>query len=141
MLVFLGSSVNASNEEISTADYKISQNCNECPINITVHDAWDLLTDSGNGIQIPIDVRSEQEWNYGFIDTPFPECPRWYVYDEFQYNETFFEQSIIRPLIFHALPLKQLNNVAQRASKCELRSSCRRPRTVGTTARSTLAKL
>ena len=91
MLVFLGASVNASNEEISTANYKISQNCNGCPINITVHDAWDLLTDTGNGIQIPIDVRSEQEWNYGFIDTPYPECPRWYVYDEFQYNETFLQ--------------------------------------------------
>lgn len=89
MLVFLGASVNASNEKISTADYKISQNCNECPINITVHDAWDLLTDTGNGIQFPIDVRYEEEWNYGFIDTPYPECPRRYVYDEFQYNETF----------------------------------------------------
>ena len=91
MLVFLGTSVNADHEEISTADYIISQNCNECPINITVHDAWDLLTDTGNGIQIPIDVRSEQEWNYGFIDTPYPECPRWYVYEEFQYNATFLQ--------------------------------------------------
>ena len=50
----------------------------DCPINITVHEAWDLLTDTGNGIQIPIDIRSEEQWNESFIDTPWPEYPRWF---------------------------------------------------------------
>jgi rhodanese-related sulfurtransferase len=89
MLVFSGTIVNASNEKLSNTSQIILKNLNECPINITVHEAWGLLTDTGNGIQIPIDVRYEQEWNYGFIDTPYPECPIRYDYDEFQYNETF----------------------------------------------------
>jgi len=91
MLVFSGPIVNAGSKEILNKNEIIPQNFNECLINITVHEAWDLLTDTGNGIQIPIDVRSKQEWNSGFIDTPYPECPRWYVYDEFQYNVTFLQ--------------------------------------------------
>jgi rhodanese-related sulfurtransferase len=91
MLIFSGPIVNAENEEISNFNEIILHNFNECPINITVHEAWDLLTDTGNGIQTPIDVRYEQEWNYGFIDTPYPECPIRYDYDEFEYNVTFLQ--------------------------------------------------
>lgn len=43
--------------------------------NITVYEAWEFLNDTGNGIQIPVDVRTDGEWNAGFIDTPFPESP------------------------------------------------------------------
>ena len=91
MLVFSGIIVSAGSQEISNTNEIVLQNFNDCPINITVHEAWDLLTDTGNGVQIPIDVRYEQEWNYGFIDTPYPECPIRYEYDEFQYNASFLE--------------------------------------------------
>lgn len=43
--------------------------------NLTVLEAYDLLTDTGNGIQLPIDVRTDPEWEAGFIDTPYPESP------------------------------------------------------------------
>ncbi|MCJ7571509.1 MAG: hypothetical protein MUO82_06495, partial [Candidatus Thermoplasmatota archaeon] len=42
---------------------------------ITVDEAWDLLNDTSNGIQIPIDVRTEEEWKTEHIDTPSPENP------------------------------------------------------------------
>lgn len=64
------SPINGSNAKLTERE--------DCPINITVHEAWDLLTDTGNGIQIPIDIRSEEQWNESFIDTPWPEHPRWF---------------------------------------------------------------
>jgi rhodanese-related sulfurtransferase len=91
LLIFSGTIVNAGNVETSKFNEINLQNLDECPINISVHEAWELLTDTGNGIQIPIDVRYEQEWEYGFIDTPYPECPIRYDYDEFDYNETFLQ--------------------------------------------------
>jgi rhodanese-related sulfurtransferase len=45
---------------------------------ITPEEAWDFLSDTINGIQIPIDVRSPKEWLKKRIDTPFPEDPRRY---------------------------------------------------------------
>ena len=53
----------------------ISQNqCNGITyIYLTVYEAWELLNDTSNGIQTPIDIRSDEEWNEGFIDTPYPE--------------------------------------------------------------------
>ena len=43
---------------------------------ITVEEAWDLLTSTENGVQIPIDVRSEDEWRGERINTSFPEEPK-----------------------------------------------------------------
>jgi rhodanese-related sulfurtransferase len=43
---------------------------------ITVEEAWDLLNDTSNGIQIPIDVRTNNEWKSEHILTPKPENPR-----------------------------------------------------------------
>jgi rhodanese-related sulfurtransferase len=40
---------------------------------ITLEEAWDMLTDTGNDIQHPIDIRTDKDWNDGFIDTPYPE--------------------------------------------------------------------
>ena len=51
---------------------------NDDYINITPEEAWDLLKDTSNGIQIPIDVRMPDEWHLKRIDTPFPEYPRRY---------------------------------------------------------------
>ncbi len=45
-------------------------------IDITADDAWDLLSNTANGIQYPIDVRTTSEWKAERIDTPFPEYPR-----------------------------------------------------------------
>jgi rhodanese-related sulfurtransferase len=42
---------------------------------ITVAEAYTLLTDTSNGIQIPIDVRTIGEWRTERIDTPYPEFP------------------------------------------------------------------
>ncbi len=86
MLVTSGVSISATSEYLSYNS--MPQKLNDCPMNITVHEAWDMLTDTGNGIQIPIDVRRENEWNSGYIDTPWPECPIWYEKDLFQ-NETW----------------------------------------------------
>ena len=61
--------------------------------NITAGEAWNLLTDIGNGIQIPIDVRTNSEWNAEHIDTPIPENPRHYCLDLLQ-NETMLQKFI-----------------------------------------------
>ncbi len=55
--------------------------------NITVDDVWELCTDTGNGIQIPIDVRTENEWNSGYLNTPWPECTVWYCKDLLETEE------------------------------------------------------
>ena len=44
--------------------------------NLTVEETWILLNDTSNGIQIPIDVRTDPEWIYEHINTPRPEHPR-----------------------------------------------------------------
>jgi len=44
-------------------------------IDITVEEAWNLLNDTSNGIQIPIDVRTDGEWKSEHINTPKPENP------------------------------------------------------------------
>jgi rhodanese-related sulfurtransferase len=86
MLVSTGVSISATTNKYLTFD-SAPRIMNDCPINITVHEAWDMLTDTGDGLQIPVDVRRIDEWETGFIDTPFPESPIWYEKDLFQ-NET-----------------------------------------------------
>jgi rhodanese-related sulfurtransferase len=44
--------------------------------NLTVEETWDLLNSTSNGIQIPIDVRRDNEWISEHIDTPNPEYAR-----------------------------------------------------------------
>jgi rhodanese-related sulfurtransferase len=44
--------------------------------NINVTQAWELLSTTANGIQIPIDVRYDHEWIDQKINTPSPEHPR-----------------------------------------------------------------
>jgi carboxyl-terminal processing protease len=46
---------------------------------ITVEEAWNMLNDSSNGIQIPIDVRTDSEWKNEHIDMPPPENPIHYA--------------------------------------------------------------
>lgn len=40
---------------------------------ITVEQAYNSLTNTSNGIQIPIDIRTNFEWETAHIDTPYPE--------------------------------------------------------------------
>jgi rhodanese-related sulfurtransferase len=74
-----GLSVNvltARNEEIfNNFFYKSDVSINNY-IDINPEEAWDFLTDTSNGIQIPIDVRGTSEWLTERIDTPFPEDPK-----------------------------------------------------------------
>lgn len=96
MLVFSGVSVKAirdRNKQIfdTTNAMGDPQNFGNGIINITVYEAWELLTNTSNGIQIPIDVRTDEEWNEGFIDTPYPECPIHYCLDLLKENETLQE--------------------------------------------------
>ncbi|KYK29292.1 hypothetical protein AYK20_05700 [Thermoplasmatales archaeon SG8-52-1] len=79
IVLFIGMSLspisglkNKNSLQISSDLYK---NMEDCVINITVYEAWELLNDTSNGIQIPIDIRSDEQWNEGFIDTPYPENP------------------------------------------------------------------
>ncbi len=59
--------------------------------NITANETWYLCNDILNGRQKPIDVRRKDEWNAGFIDTPYPENPLWFILDDIK-NDT------IRPI-------------------------------------------
>jgi rhodanese-related sulfurtransferase len=86
MLVSAGISVNAKKSEYNNLN-SMSLGLNDCPINITVEEAYNMLTSTADGIQMPVDVRRADEWVTGFIDTPWPECPIWYIKDLFQ-NET-----------------------------------------------------
>ena len=62
--------------------------------NITVNQAWDLLTNTSNGIQIPIDVRYDNEWAAGHIDTPAPENPRHHCLCALSSDETILQAFI-----------------------------------------------
>jgi len=55
-------------------------------IDITVEEAWIMLNDPSpeNGIQIPIDVRTDDEWIIEHIDTPAPENPIHYPLEELE---------------------------------------------------------
>jgi rhodanese-related sulfurtransferase len=90
MLVFSGVTISATTNKFTDYESKTA-GFKECPINITVHEAWAMLTDTGDGIQIPIDVRYDYEWYAGFIDTPFPESPVWNTLDLLKNETTLLE--------------------------------------------------
>jgi rhodanese-related sulfurtransferase len=86
-LLLSGISVNADYKSVS--NISMPQKLNDCEIfNITVQEAYDLMTDTGNGIQHPIDVRYDYEWYTGFVDAPYPENTRWYCLDLLKDNVT-----------------------------------------------------
>jgi len=58
---------------------------------ITVEEAWNLLNDTSNGIQIPIDVRTDDEWKDEHIDTPPPENPRHHNFYEWDNENILME--------------------------------------------------
>ena len=61
---------------------------------ITVEEAWILLSNTSNGIQIPIDVRTDGEWKNEHIDTPPPENPRHYYLEDLK-NENKLQDFIL----------------------------------------------
>src|SRR4030042_3197991 len=63
-------------------------------ININVDEAYNLLNDISNGIQIPIDVRYDHEWVAAHINTPYPENPKHHCYCEMKDNLTILQDFI-----------------------------------------------
>jgi rhodanese-related sulfurtransferase len=59
--------------------------------NITVEEAWELLNDISNGIQIPIDVRTDYEWANEHINTPSPENSKHHCLCELE-DETILQE-------------------------------------------------
>lgn len=43
---------------------------------ISASEAYEMLSDTSDGIQIPVDVRTTGEWRAERINTPYPEFPR-----------------------------------------------------------------
>lgn len=64
-----------STNQIINTNNCIPQNLSDDVIGLTPQEAWDLLNDISNGIQSPIDIRTDDEWSKGFIGTPYPEIP------------------------------------------------------------------
>ncbi|MBN2603447.1 MAG: rhodanese-like domain-containing protein [Candidatus Thermoplasmatota archaeon] len=95
ILVLLINSLNlfASSEIIEIENYKDTSSSlsNMGYTNITVQEAWLLLTNTSNGIQVPIDVRTDPEWMFERIDTPSPENPRHHCVCEWD-NETIVQE-------------------------------------------------
>jgi len=95
-----GSAVNAIKTESKEVVNTIADN-NHMSItldgytDISVQEAWDMLNDPSpsNGIQIPIDVRTDSEWYGERIDTPYPEDPRHYCLSDLQ-NENGLQEFI-----------------------------------------------
>ena len=71
--VVVSSSIGAVINEIPIHVTNLNANIYE---DITVTEAYALLTDTTNGIQIPIDVRTTGEWKTERINTPYPEFSR-----------------------------------------------------------------
>lgn len=59
-------------------------------IDLTVHEVWDLVNDTSNGIQYLIDVRYDPEWTAEHIDAPYPEHARHHCKCEWV-NETILQ--------------------------------------------------
>ncbi len=75
---------NISNSNASTFDNNTSYTN---VTDITVEEAWAMLTNTSDGVQTPVDVRTDSEWLGERIDTPYPEDPRHYCLSDL-YNES-----------------------------------------------------
>lgn len=96
IIILIVSEVNAvENQRNEYFTYKNSQSLNleNSFTNLTVEEAWTLLNDTSNGIQIPIDVRTDPEWIFEHINTPRPEHPRHHCKCEWT-DETILQEFI-----------------------------------------------
>jgi len=88
LVSLFGSEINAT--KISNYQTRFNHNNNEILFNfnrytnIPVEEAWIMLTNTTNGIQIPIDVRTNSEWINEHIGTPAPENPVHYPLADLQ---------------------------------------------------------
>jgi len=71
--------------------FSVSLEISEGYTDLTVEEAWNLLSDTNNGIQIPIDVRYDHEWTEEHIDTPAPEDPKHHCLCEWS-DETYLQE-------------------------------------------------
>jgi rhodanese-related sulfurtransferase len=78
-----------SNEYVNP-NLSINPTLNKGYTNITVQQAYAFLTNTSNGIQIPIDVRTPSEWAIAHIDTPYPENPKHWPYLQMGQNLSEF---------------------------------------------------
>ncbi|UCF50481.1 MAG: hypothetical protein JSU91_03085 [Thermoplasmatales archaeon] len=86
--ISVGANTRVGNECIFNNE--LSQPLNRGITNLTVQEAWDMLNGSCS-IEIPIDVRRNDEWNPEIIDTPIPEHPRHFCLDRLE-DETLLEK-------------------------------------------------
>lgn len=89
-LIF-GSAVDAIKVQYKSEYDLLYEKMSDGYTNLTVEEAWYLLTDTANGIQIPIDVRTNNEWIDVRMDIPVPENPRHYCLALLQ-DETMLQQ-------------------------------------------------
>ena len=79
------SSTFVSANNFSNINNKINKSAitqNQGYINITAQEAWDLMNNSDDGRQIPIDIRRWDEYSSERIETPNQEdWPRWFPYE------------------------------------------------------------
>lgn len=68
-------------------------NTNAGYTNITPNEAKDMLNSLSDGLQIPIDVRTESEWYNERISTPYPQDPKHYCLTNLQ-NENGLQEFI-----------------------------------------------
>jgi len=99
--------VGAADKSVLSEEYLRNPTTSNGYTNITVEQAYDLLTTTSNGIQIPIDIRTNSEWAVAHIDTPAPENPLHWPYLQDGVNLTeFMEQyqgkklfCIVKPVV------------------------------------------
>jgi len=96
LVLTIGLYVNAANNDSKyTATFASNADSYVDITDITVEEAWAILNDPSpsNGIQIPIDVRTDSEWFGERIDTPYPEDPRHYLLSKL-YDESGLQEFI-----------------------------------------------
>ena len=89
-------------EETYNKDISKSNIYNFTYTNITVHEAYNFLMTTENGIQKPIDIRTLDEWNAGRIKTPAPEDPELWTDLHFGVNlQEFMNQYAEKEVIIY----------------------------------------
>jgi rhodanese-related sulfurtransferase len=85
IVIIISSSFVSANNISNNINNKIKKSLiaeNQGFINITAIEAWDLMNNSDDGRQIPIDIRRWDEYSSERIDTPNQEdWPRWFPYE------------------------------------------------------------
>lgn len=85
IVIIISSSFVSANNISNNINNKINKSLitqNQGFTNITAIEAWDLMNNSDDGRQIPIDIRRWDEYSSERIDTPNQEdWPRWFPYE------------------------------------------------------------